>query len=181
MLPRVVRLIGSSVSSVIVVAAPDQEVPPLPDGVRLVRDAVGGLGPLGGLAAGLAAVADEADAIYLSACDVPLIESLFVRRVVSFLAEPTITSPLIAIPSIHDRLHPLAAAYRVAILPMVRAMLSARQLRMTDLSTAVSTRFIEAHELVDLDPEFRSLRNLNTPQEYEDALRVLGLAPSNPR
>src|SRR5205085_2744302 len=74
------------VDAVVVVAAPGQDVPPLPDGVEIVRDEVEGKGPLAGLAAGLAALAGRADAAYLSSCDVPFLRSAFVRRVVSFLA-----------------------------------------------------------------------------------------------
>src|SRR5262245_40439806 len=71
MLPRVVRVLTEVVSPVVVVAAPDQEVPPLPASVHVVRDEERGRGPLEGLAAGLAALAGKADAAYLSSCDVP--------------------------------------------------------------------------------------------------------------
>src|SRR5947209_8147557 len=82
MLPRVVRVLGGVVDPVVVVAAPGQDVPPLPAGVEVVRDEVEGKGPLGGLAAGLAALAGRADAAYLSACDVPFLQADFVRRVI---------------------------------------------------------------------------------------------------
>ena len=45
---------------VIVVCAPDQELPPLPDWVEVVHDPAPGLGPLAGLAAGLAAAGPRA-------------------------------------------------------------------------------------------------------------------------
>ena len=57
MLPRVVRILGAVVSPVVVVAAPDQDVPPLPPEIEIVRDPEEGRGPLQGLAAGLEAVA----------------------------------------------------------------------------------------------------------------------------
>src|SRR5256886_17713794 len=66
MLPRVVRLLGEAVSPVVVVAAPGQDVPPLPPAVRVVRDEHEGLGPLQRLAAGFAALDGLADAAYLS-------------------------------------------------------------------------------------------------------------------
>src|SRR6185312_15898389 len=68
MLPRVVRLLGEVVAPVAVVAAPGQDLPPLPAGVDVVRDEEEGRGPLQGLAAGLAALAGRADAAYLSSC-----------------------------------------------------------------------------------------------------------------
>ena len=88
MLPRVVRILGEAVGPVVVVAAPGQDVPPLPAGVRIVRDDVEGRGPLGGLAAGLAALEGVADAVYLSSCDVPLLTPAFVARVVELLKSP---------------------------------------------------------------------------------------------
>src|SRR5579871_4934557 len=56
MLPRVVRVLRAVVDPVVVVAAPGQDVPPLPPDVEIVRDEIEGKGPLGGLAAGLAAL-----------------------------------------------------------------------------------------------------------------------------
>src|SRR5437763_13722434 len=68
MLPRVVRLLGEVVAPLVVVAAPGQDVPPLPPGVEMVRDPERGRGPLQGLAAGLEALRGRAEAAYLSSC-----------------------------------------------------------------------------------------------------------------
>src|SRR5882724_6787502 len=68
MLPRVVRLLGEAVNPVVVVAAPEQDVPPLPPRVPIVRDAEMGRGPLQGLAAGLDSIRGKAEAAYLSSC-----------------------------------------------------------------------------------------------------------------
>ena len=46
MLPRVVRLLSDAVSPIVVVAAPEQVVPPLPADVQVVRDEEKGRGPL---------------------------------------------------------------------------------------------------------------------------------------
>ena len=187
MLPRVVRVLSAAVDPVVVVAAPGQDVPPLPEGVVIVRDDVEGRGPLGGLAAGLAALEGAADAVYLSSCDVPLLTPAFVARVVSHLSggrKPPVpgntqaayaprSEVLAAVPFIGDRLHPLAAAYRVEVLPVVREMLAANRLRLMDLFDLVPTRVIEAPELADADPDLLSLRNVNTPEEYEAALKSL--------
>jgi molybdopterin-guanine dinucleotide biosynthesis protein A len=169
MLPRVVRLVREAVGTVVVVAAPDQDVPPLPAGVRIVRDAVEGKGPLGGLAAGLAALSGVADAVYLSSCDVPLLKPEFVHRVVALLGGMGA-----CVPSVEERLHPLAAAYRVGVLPLIGERLAADRLRMTDLFTVVPTRFVGPEAFADVDPPLQSLRNVNTPEEYELALRELG-------
>src|SRR5579862_2707214 len=73
MLQRVVRILAMAVQPLVVVAAPDQEVPPLPPGLMLARDSKPGCGPLEGLSTGLAALGSTCDAAYMSSCDVPLL------------------------------------------------------------------------------------------------------------
>src|ERR1700736_6052810 len=104
MLPRVVRLLGEAVAPVVVVAAPGQDMPPLPGAVEVVRDEEKGRGPLQGLAAGLAALRGRADAAYLSSCDVPFLRPAFVRRMIELRGEHAI-----CVPHVGDYHHPLAA------------------------------------------------------------------------
>ena len=166
LLQRAVRILSQAVEPVVVVAAPGQDVPELPAGVRVVRDAIEGKGPLGGLAAGLAALDGVADAVYLSSCDVPFLKPEFVRRVASFLAGASV-----AVPHVGGHFHPLSATYRTSVLPCVREFLAAERLRLTTLFESLPTRVIEPHELADADPDFASLRNVNTPEEYAASLR----------
>jgi molybdopterin-guanine dinucleotide biosynthesis protein A len=81
--------------------------------------------------------------------------------------------PSIAVPWADGYFHPLAAAYRLSVLPQVTELLTADRLRPVFLFDAVPTRVIEPAHLVDVDPTFDSLRNLNTPEDYADALRSL--------
>ena len=53
----------------------------------------------------------------------------------------------------------------------VTRLLAADRLRPFFLFEAVLTRVVEAAELADVDPTSQTLRNLNTPEEYEAALR----------
>lgn len=169
MLPRVVRLLSTVVDPVVVVAAPDQDVPPLPATVAIVRDEEKGRGPLQGLAAGLKALTGRADAAYLSSCDVPFLRPAFVRRLIDLLGEHAI-----CVPRVGDFHHPLAAVYRVEVADAVARLLAEDRLRPFFLFQEVPTRVVEAAELADVDPTFQSLRNLNTPEDYEAALRETG-------
>ena len=174
MLQRVVRVLREVVDPVVVVAAPGQDVPPLPPDVEIVRDEVEGKGPLGGLAAGLAALEGKADAAYLSSCDVPFLKPEFVRRVdLRLLRQPAY--PVLPVPRgggiSATRSRP---SYRSTVLFRTSANCSPpTACGRCSSSTRVPTRVIEPHELADVDPEFASLRNLNTPDEYEAALREL--------
>jgi molybdopterin-guanine dinucleotide biosynthesis protein A len=167
MLPRVVRLLSAAVQPVVVVAAPEQELPPLPAEVPVVRDEEKGRGPLQGLAAGLAALQGRVEAAYLSSCDVPFLRPAFVRRLVELLGDHAI-----CVPHVDDYHHPLAAVYRLDVLPEVEKLLRQDRLRPVFLFQAVPTRVVSAAELRDADPDLRTLRNLNTPEEYEAALRA---------
>lgn len=165
MLQRVVRILRTVVSPVVVVAAPGQELPELPGDVTVARDEIEGKGPLGGLSAGLAAIGDRADAVYLSACDVPFLTPAFVTAVTSALT-PDID---IVVPDVGGYTHPLAAVYRTSVAGEVATLLAANRLRLVFLFDAMRTRVLTAAEL----PDTASLRNLNAPEEYDAALREL--------
>jgi len=165
MLPRVVRLLSEVVRPIIVVAAPDQEVPPLPSEVSIVRDEERGRGPLQGLLAGLTALEGHADAAYLSSCDVPFLRPPFVHRLIKLLGDHHI-----CVPHVGEYHHPLAAVYRLEVAKTVSRLLIEDRLRPFFLFQKVPTRVVETEELADVDPSFQTLRNLNTPEDYEAAL-----------
>jgi molybdopterin-guanine dinucleotide biosynthesis protein A len=168
MLPRVVRLLREVVSPLMVVAAPGQDVPPLPSEIVIVRDEECGRGPLQGLAAGLRALQGHADAAYATSCDVPFLVPAFVRRLIDLLGEHSI-----CVPRVGDYHHPLAAVYRIEVVGAVERLLSENRMRPVFLFDAEPTRIVEAGELADVDPTFQTLRNLNTPEEYAAALAAL--------
>src|SRR5689334_1565851 len=141
MLPRVVRLLGEAVRPLVVVAAPDQELPPLPQDAEIARDEERGRGPLQGLAAGLAALRGRAEAAYLSSCDVPFLRPAFVRRLSDLLGDYAI-----CVPHVGERHHPLAAVYRLGVADVVDELLAAKRLRPFFLFEKVPTRVVEAPE-----------------------------------
>jgi molybdopterin-guanine dinucleotide biosynthesis protein A len=169
MLARIVRLLGEAVAPVVVVAGPGQDVPPLPPEVGVVRDPERYRGPLQGLAAGLESLRGWADAAYLSSCDVPFLRPAFVRRMIDLLGDCQA-----CVPRVDGFLHPLAAVYRLEVAATAARLLAEDRLRPVFLFETVPTRVVEAEELADTDPSLQSLRNLNTPAEYEAALREVG-------
>ena len=166
MLGRVVRIVGEVVSPVVVVAAPGQELPPLPDAVVVLRDEAPDLGPMQGIVTGLRYLGGRADAAYVSSCDVPLLRADFIRRMIGRLGKGDIAAPLI-----EDRVHPLAAVYRIGVLSELERLLAEGNRRMTAVMTRVCVKLLMPEELADVDPELESLRNVNTPEEYA-ALRL---------
>lgn len=169
MLQRVVDVLVPLAGPVVVVAAPDQTLPDLPPGVSIVRDEQEGLGPLGGLSVGLAALRDV-DAAYATSCDVPLLSAAFVRAVMDRLGEWELV-----IPRDGDYHHPLAAVYRTRLAERCRTLLAAGKSRPLDLVGASAARLVDVEELRSADPKLDSLCNANTLEEYEQLLVRAGL------
>jgi molybdenum cofactor guanylyltransferase len=169
MLQRVVRLLGSIVEPLIVVAAAGQELPPLPPGVRVVRDRREGRGPLEGLDAGLAALQGEAEAAYATGCDVPLLVPAFVEQMLQQLGDYQV-----AVPVDDGFYHPLAAVYRLQVLGEIRTLLAADRLRPRFLFERVRTRRVPVEVLRAVDPDLLTLANVNTPADYTTAVRRAG-------
>ena len=165
MLQRVARLLGTVVSPVIVVAARVQSVPELPDGVTVTRDEREQRGPLEGLRAGLTALPNSVDIAYVTSCDVPLLVPAFVERMVELLGDHDI-----AVMEIDGFPHPLSAVYRRDTLPQVESLLEKERLRPVFLFDAVRTRRVRPEEMASVDRELRTLRNLNTREDYLAAL-----------
>jgi molybdenum cofactor guanylyltransferase len=166
MLQRVVRLLGAIVSPIVAVAAQEQTLPALPAEVIVTRDEREAKGPLEGLRAGLKALPPSVEAAYVTSCDVPLLVPGFVERMLALLEEHDI-----AVMEIDGFPHPLSAVYRRAVLPRVESLLAQDRLRPVFLFEAMRTRRVTPAEMREVDPDLRTLRNLNTREDYEAALR----------
>ena len=146
LLHRVAGIVARAVDGpVVVVRAPDQELPALPPGVQVAEDAAEGRGPLQGLAAGLAAVADEAEVAYVSSTDVPLLHPAFVRAV---LIAATREDVDVALPVVHGYRHPLAAAYRTSLLPAVEELIEQDRMRPAFLFEGSRVRELSEEDLL---------------------------------
>jgi molybdenum cofactor guanylyltransferase len=165
MLQRVVRLLGSVVDPIVVVAAHQQALPDLPDGVIVARDERQERGPLEGLRAGLKALPGSVGSAYVTSCDVPLLVPGFVSRMIELLGDYDI-----AVMEIDGFPHPLSAVYRLTTLPQIEALLERDKLRPVFLFDAVRTRRVRPEEMTSVDPQLRTLRNLNTRDDYRAAL-----------
>jgi molybdopterin-guanine dinucleotide biosynthesis protein A len=157
---------------VVVVRAPGQALPALPAAVEVADDARAGRGPLEGVAAGLAAIGDRAQVVYVSGVDAPLLHPAFVRRVLALLGPDAD----VALPHVHGFAQPLAAAYRTTVAVPLGALLREsgqlgtgallRRCRVTELDEAT---LLADPDVAALDPALDSLLNLNEPGEYEAA------------
>lgn len=172
MLQRVVRLLGTVIpdENLVLVAARDQLLPTVGSAVTVARDAHPARGPLEGIAAGLRATKPNVDAVYITGCDVPLLVPAFVDVLFGQLGDASVAVP------VEDRFfHPLAAVYRTTVLSAVEQLLASDRFSLRLLFEMVRTREVPIDVVRAVDPELRTLANLNHPEEYRRALVAAGL------
>ena len=170
---RAVGLVGRVVDGpVVVVRAAGQALPALPPGTELADDAREARGPLQAMAAGLHALADRAEVVFVTGVDAPLLHPALVAHVTASLGP----DDDVALPQAHGFPHPLAAAYRTAtVAPLIDELLAEDSLGTRPLMRRCRVRRLdEAALLADaavaaLDPHLLSLENLNEPAEYAAA------------
>lgn len=177
LLARVVRRVAEAAEPVIVVAAPGQEVPEAPAAWAVVRDAVADQGPLQGLATGLRALPESTELVFAAATDMAMLQPAWIERLVDLIGDGDL-----AIPQVDGFFQPLAAVYRRStILPIIDRLLAGDRPRPVSLVESARARIVSEAELREVDPDLRSLGNLNTPDEYRKALVLAGLDPESGR
>lgn len=168
LLQRVIRRLRPAVGPVVVVAAPHQVLPPLPQDVRIANDPAEYRGPLQGVAVGLAAIPDDCEWAYVTGCDTPFVSPDWLK----FL-RVNAEWESICLADVEGYLQPLAALYRTTVADQAVQLLDSGKARLIDLLEVVPARIIPDAEVRRFDPTLRMLRNLNTPTDYQAALAEL--------
>ena len=158
---------------VVVVRARGQELPQLPSDTKVIDDPQQNKGPVQGIAAGLAALADHADVAFVSSTDMPFLHPAFIRRVLRVLECSDGTD--VALPVARGYKQPLAAAYRVSLAGAAERLVKEDRLRPAFLFDECRVETLDDATLkrdpvlAALDPDLDSLLNVNTPDDYAAA------------
>jgi molybdopterin-guanine dinucleotide biosynthesis protein A len=163
LIAHVVRRLTKLFAEIVVVAAPDQELPPLP--VALVRDEVAYQGPVSGIFHGLKGSTREV--CFVTSCDAPFLNLQLIAHLLAQISDCDVV-----VPYWEERFQPLHAVYRTSVAPLLRDQLERGELRPIFLYEKVRTREIHEDEIRRLDPAGLSFHNMNSPQEYETALKL---------
>ncbi len=151
---RQVRVLAPRATEIIVSCG--AEMP----GYRTVRDAMPDAGPLAGIAAGLAVATTEW--LLVVAGDMPELRG----EVIDLLLAPTeLDASGIRIGELPE---PLFCALRVAVFrPIAAARLARGDVKVSRLLTDhPRVRWLDEAAIRAVDPELRSLRNINVPADY---------------
>ena len=139
---------------------------------QVVADLYPGAGPLAGLHAGLKVA--RHDLMLALAADMPFVNAALIEHMIGLA--PGFDA---VVPEVPNRRtgevfrEPLHALYRRSCLPAIGARLAAGDRRMTSFLPDVCARFVPPDEIRRFDPDFRSFFNANTPEEWEEAQRLL--------
>lgn len=136
------------------------------DGVRCVTDIKKGIGPIGGIHAGV--LASRGDVLFVCACDMPCISTGVVEELFKALGEYDAV-----IPSWDpEMLEPLHAVYRKE--PLMHYLEDHASLSLRDMVKSLNSRLFPVERLRSADPRLITFTNINKLEDLE------GISPRDP-
>lgn len=139
-------------------------------GLPVLADPVGGRGPVAGITAALRAT--EQDWNLVVACDLPYVET----RLLEFLLESAAAERAAdaVVPRLGGQWEPLCAAYHRRGLPAFEQVLAGDDYRIARAFEALQVRAVTEDDLRKFAFSARMFKNMNSPEEYEEAKSKLG-------
>jgi molybdopterin-guanine dinucleotide biosynthesis protein A len=128
-------------------------------GVRCVSDIRKGVGPTGGIHAGVVAV--KGDLVAVVACDMPCINAKVLGHLFSLIDDYDAVIPVWN----PEMLEPLHAVYRRSALLAYLEEPGHRSLR--EMIQTMRVRFVEIEDMRDLDPDLATFTNINKIEDLE--------------
>lgn len=167
LLARTTRVLNEVVGSVTIIGRPgDSEAEA---DVTYRPDQCPGQGPLANLAFALADL--PCPHALVVACDLPFLRADVLRYLLA--VAPGWDA---AVPRVAGRAQPLHAAYSPGVAGTARQLLMDGEHSLHALLDRLKVRWIEEPDLIRLDPDLRSFRNVNTTEQWQIALKLMGLA-----
>jgi molybdopterin-guanine dinucleotide biosynthesis protein A len=171
LLTRIVIELKWWFDEIVIVAAPESAGQPRIEipGLKIVHDETAFAGPLDALRRGLNTL--EHGVAFACSCDLPLLNSDVAADLVAMLDGYDAV-----IPEVGGKLQPLHAVYRKECANAIASLETGGEKRLTASATAINGRKVGEEELRKIDPQLTSFFNVNTPEDYQLALKLAGLA-----
>lgn len=139
-------------------------------GLPLVADVIPGAGSLGGIYT--AVVRSPTPYTLVVGCDMPLLNPDLLRLLVTIAAEGQGSYGAI-VPRFEGVPQGLHALYSSTCQAAIHERLLKRELQIKAVFGAINTRFVDQPEYAHIDPEGRSFRNVNTPEDLAATKQLL--------
>jgi molybdopterin-guanine dinucleotide biosynthesis protein A len=162
---RLIATLREVVDEIILVAKdPEQEkrLSQLVD-IRIISDIRKGIGPIGGLHAGV--LEAHGEEVFVVACDMPCVDSRVINRLFDLLEGYDAVIPTWN----GTMLEPLHAVYKKEAL--VQYLRSHESLSLRDMVRSIHSRYVSVRNLQDIDPKLTSFTNINKIEDLEKITR----------
>ncbi len=132
---------------------------------KVITDIFPDSGPAGGLYTGLSVSSNIHS--FLIGCDMPFVNLDLIEYMIKQIEGNDIVVPLSS-----RGVEPMHAVYSISCLEILRQNIEMRNLKLADLLKYHKVRYISSEEIERFDPKKFSFLNVNTPRDYEEALRL---------
>ncbi|MFH1583669.1 MAG: molybdenum cofactor guanylyltransferase [Actinomycetota bacterium] len=130
--------------------------------VKLIKDIIPYKGSLGGIYSGL--LFAKNNSTFVVACDMPFLNISLLKHIISYSNEYDVV-----IPKVDNFFEPLHATYSKRCLKPIKKLIDSDNLKIIDFFKEVSVKFVEKNEIEKFDPNFMSLFNVNTLNDFKIA------------
>jgi len=154
---RIYRQLAARFSEVLLVTNTPELYRFLP--CRTVPDVYPGKGSLAGIHAGL--THSNTEYVFTVACDMPYLNDALIKDLSARAAGCDAV-----IPESGSGLEPLHAIYGKGCLPAMELALTEGKSKIVDCLNWEKVVIVKKEEVAEIDPDFLSFRNINTPEEY---------------
>lgn len=137
-------------------------------GLPVFSDTHQGFGPLEAIRTALANTA--APRVALAGCDMPFVTS----ELFAFLIDQAERYDAVVPLDKERRLEPLCAVYSTGAMSAVCRLIETGDLKTARLFDMINARFVEFEEVRHLPHSELFFENINTPQDYDRAIRLVG-------
>ncbi len=122
-------------------------------------------GPLAGIIATFGQV--DTPWIFAVACDMPFVSEAVIRYLATLRA-----SHQAVVPVVQNHIQPMAAFYAANTLDLMKESLVAGDKSLRGIFEKIKVRYVSEQELRISDPQLRSFFDLDTPQDFNQALTM---------
>jgi molybdenum cofactor guanylyltransferase len=166
MLDRVVSEMMRAFDEILVAVAQPRRYAWEGNGARSIEDRVPNRGPVSALEQALREI--RFDRAFVCSCDVPFVNGDLARNLCEMLGDDDALIPLV-----DGKLQPLHAAYRKRCAKVLATMRTRGEHRLHEIVNFAKVRIVPEAEIRALDPEMLSFFNVNTPDDYQRALKLI--------
>jgi molybdopterin-guanine dinucleotide biosynthesis protein A len=166
LLDRVVAEMKKNLDDIVVIASPTDAIEIA--SVRTVHDATEYEGPVGALERGIVATTNEI--AFACSCDVPFVSAQLALALAGMLGDCDAV-----IPHVDGKLQTLHAVYRKKCAKVLATMRANGEHRLHEIVNFAEVRVVPEDEILAFDPkpDMRSFFNVNTPDDYRRALKMM--------